>query len=89
MLVLSRKKSERILIGDDIEIMVVRFTDTNVRIGISAPKSMRIMRSELVADGLKPHEAVATQTDTANDSPIATDGISISKAPITKPASAE
>lgn len=47
MLVLSRKTSERILIGDDIAITVVRIGPSSVRIGIEAPKSMNIVREEL------------------------------------------
>lgn len=47
MLVLSRKTSERILIGDDIAITVVRIGPNSVRIGIEAPKTMNIVREEL------------------------------------------
>ena len=47
MLVLSRKTSERILIGDDIAITIVRIGPNSVRIGIEAPKSMNIVREEL------------------------------------------
>jgi carbon storage regulator len=47
MLVLSRKTSERILIGDEIAITVVRIGPNSVRIGIEAPKTMNIVREEL------------------------------------------
>ncbi|HIK91282.1 MAG TPA: carbon storage regulator [Planctomycetes bacterium] len=47
MLVLSRKSGERILIGDDVAITVVRIGPNSVRIGIEAPKSMNIVREEL------------------------------------------
>jgi carbon storage regulator len=47
MLVLSRKTSERILIGDDIAITIVRIGPNSVRIGIEAPKTMNIVREEL------------------------------------------
>jgi carbon storage regulator len=47
MLVLSRKTSERILIGDNIAIMVVRIGAESVRIGIEAPKTLNIVREEL------------------------------------------
>jgi carbon storage regulator len=50
MLVLSRKLSERILIGDDIAVTVVRITPHTVRIAIDAPKSVLIVREELVSD---------------------------------------
>lgn len=54
MLVLSRKTSERILIGDDIAITIVRIGPNSVRIGIEAPKSMNIVREELCNFGSKP-----------------------------------
>ena len=47
MLVLSRKPSERILIGDEIKITVVRIGPNLVKIGIDAPKHMNIVREEL------------------------------------------
>lgn len=47
MLVLSRKTSERILIGDDVAITIVRIGPNSVRIGIEAPKNMNIVREEL------------------------------------------
>ena len=48
MLVLGRKTNERILIGSDIEIVVTRIKDNEVRLGIIAPKSTPIRRTELV-----------------------------------------
>jgi carbon storage regulator len=56
MLVLSRKTSERILIGDEIAITIVRIDPNSVRIGIDAPKTMSIVRGELskeLVDALK------------------------------------
>lgn len=47
MLVLSRKEGERILIGDQIAITVVRINATTVRIGIDAPTRMVVVREEL------------------------------------------
>ena len=48
MLVLSRKIGERILIGDNVVVVVVRMTGGTVKLGIEAPKSMGIVREELV-----------------------------------------
>ncbi len=48
MLVLSRKPGERILIGDDIVITVVRIGPNTVRFGVDAPKHLNIVREELV-----------------------------------------
>ena len=47
MLVLSRKIGERILIGDNIAVTVVRITGNGVRIGIEAPLDMAVVRQEL------------------------------------------
>ena len=47
MLILSRKKGESIKIGDDIEIFVAEIKGDKVRLGISAPESMKICRPEL------------------------------------------
>ena len=47
MLVLSRKPGERILIGEDVAITIVRIGPNNVRLGIEAPREMNIVREEL------------------------------------------
>ena len=47
MLVLSRKPHERILIGDDIAVTVIRIGPGNVRLGIEAPRDVHIVREEL------------------------------------------
>lgn len=47
MLILTRKKNETIHIGDEITITVVRVSGSKVRIGISAPREMPVLRVEL------------------------------------------
>ena len=47
MLVLSRKVGERIWIGDEIAITVVRLSSGGVRIGIEAPEELAVVREEL------------------------------------------
>lgn len=47
MLVISRKKGESLLIGDNIEITVVKVDDGSVKLSISAPKNITILRKEL------------------------------------------
>lgn len=47
MLVVTRKPNESISIADNIEITVLEITKDRVRIGINAPKDVRIVRSEL------------------------------------------
>ena len=48
MLVLSRRQGERILVGEDITVTLVRIDKHSVRLGIEAPKHMAILREELV-----------------------------------------
>jgi len=48
MLVLARKKDEAILIGDEIEIIVTEISEDKVKIGIKAPKHMKVFRKELL-----------------------------------------
>jgi carbon storage regulator len=47
MLVLSRKVGQRVLIGDDIAITIVRVSGGGVRLGIEAPTSLTVVREEL------------------------------------------
>ncbi|MGN0026342.1 MAG: carbon storage regulator, partial [Clostridium sp.] len=46
MLVITRKKGESILIGDDIEITISKVEDGSVKLAINAPKEMTILRKE-------------------------------------------
>ena len=48
MLVLSRKTNETIKISDNIEIRILEIKGDTVRIGIEAPKSIDILRGELI-----------------------------------------
>ena len=47
MLVLTRKAQEEILIGDSIRISIVRIKGNTVRLGIEAPRDVRVVRAEL------------------------------------------
>ena len=47
MLVLSRKNGERIRIGDDITLTIVRISQGSVRVAIDAPRDVLIVREEL------------------------------------------
>ncbi|MHB1033340.1 MAG: carbon storage regulator [Pirellulales bacterium] len=55
MLVLSRKESERIKLGDSIIVTVVRVDRDRVRLGIEAPSDIVVLRAEL-----EPREEVKT-----------------------------
>jgi carbon storage regulator CsrA len=47
MLVLSRKVGERIVIGDDVTLVVSRVSGNRVSIGIEAPDHVKVIRGEL------------------------------------------
>ncbi|MGG4144864.1 carbon storage regulator CsrA [Paenibacillus algorifonticola] len=47
MLVLSRKKGQSLFIGDDIEISILEVNNDTIKIGITAPKEISILRKEL------------------------------------------
>ncbi len=63
MLVVTRKKDERLIIGNEIEIQVLRIGRDNVRIGIKAPPHISIYRHEI-------HEAIKNQNVSAVESQI-------------------
>ncbi|WP_369381016.1 carbon storage regulator CsrA [Lysinibacillus fusiformis] len=47
MLVLSRKKDESIMIGDQIEIKILAVDGDQIKLGIVAPKTVKVHRSEV------------------------------------------
>jgi carbon storage regulator len=49
MLVLSRKESQRIRLGDSIVITIVKISGDKVRVGIEAPADVLVLRDELQA----------------------------------------
>ncbi|XZE56311.1 carbon storage regulator [Planctomycetaceae bacterium SH139] len=77
MLVLTRKTNEQVSLGDDITITILRINNGSIRIGIDAPRHVRILRSEIdphpvregkpqaadqaVAEGTAELQATATQ----------------------------
>ena len=50
MLIITRKKGESLMIGDDIEITISKIEDGRVKIGIQAPKEVTILRKELLEE---------------------------------------
>ena len=52
MLVLSRKKDEKIVIGENITLMVIEIRGDRVRLGIDAPRDVAVHREE-VYDAIK------------------------------------
>lgn len=65
MLVLTRKVGEGIIIGDDIKVTIVELKGGGVRIGIDAPREMKVHRQE-VFDKIKQENREATQWDIAD-----------------------
>jgi carbon storage regulator CsrA len=62
MLVLTRKTEQKIQIGNDITITILRVKGQAVRVGIEAPKNMRVLRAEL-----PPRETFADEMLTENE----------------------
>jgi carbon storage regulator len=48
MLILTRRPGESIQVGEDIEISVLEIRGNQIRIGISAPADVLVLRSELI-----------------------------------------
>jgi carbon storage regulator len=67
MLVLSRKKGETIVIGDNIEISIIDIQGDNIRIGINAPRDVSIMRKELYDEIKAENLKAATSVDHLQD----------------------
>ena len=57
MLVLTRKSNQSIMIGDDIEISVLAIMGEKVRIGIEAPRSVPVFRTEVYVEIQEDREA--------------------------------
>jgi carbon storage regulator len=67
MLVLSRKVGERILIGDQIAVTIVRINGHAVRVGIEAPPEYAVVRQELADKMNEAKDAQAAVSDAAQD----------------------
>ncbi|HEY3497022.1 MAG TPA: carbon storage regulator [Polyangiaceae bacterium] len=63
MLILARRKGQRIRIGGDIEVVVTELSRGEVRLGIVAPKDVLVLREEV-------RKAVAEENRKAAESPV-------------------
>lgn len=62
MLVLTRKKNQKIMIGDDIELTIVDIKNEQIKLGVSAPRHVKVFRKE-VYDAIQEENKAATQAD--------------------------
>ena len=67
MLALTRKTGQSIIINDDIEITVVDIKGDQVRLGIEAPKSMKIFRKEIIDEVLVENKRAAAATTSSTN----------------------
>lgn len=70
MLVLSRKKDERIIIGDQITIMVIEIRGDKVRLGIDAPKEVTVHREEVYQAIRREQESRLSTSGGTDDEPL-------------------
>ena len=63
MLILSRKLNESIMIGDRVEISVVDIKGDQVKLGIKAPRDIKVFRQE-VYQAIQMENRAAAQADT-------------------------
>lgn len=61
MLVLSRKVGESVRVADNIELYIIAIDGQRVRVGIKAPKEVRIVRSELAEEIAKTNQSSAVE----------------------------
>ncbi len=73
MLVLSRQKDESIIIGDDVEIVIVDVRGDKVRLGITAPKDIPVHRRE-VYDAIQREKKEKADKGEGGDSAKAKEG---------------
>lgn len=59
MLVLSRKKEQSIIIGDNIEITILEIQGDQVRLGINAPRNVSVHRKEIYLEIIEENKKAA------------------------------
>ncbi|MBU4337120.1 MAG: carbon storage regulator CsrA [Actinobacteria bacterium] len=69
MLVLSRRVGERLLIGDDVVITVIEVRSDGVRLGIEAPREIRVHRAE-VLEAVRRSNVEAVGADEATEAAL-------------------
>ena len=70
MLVISRRKGQRVSIGDDIELVVTEVHRSSVKLGIRAPRGLTVLRGE-VRDSIEEANRAAASSDIDEASTLA------------------
>ena len=79
MLILTRKSGQGFTIGKDIEITITEVSGDKVRVGINAPRDVKILRSELT-ETMEQNVMAATRTDSGSLRALA-QGLNLGKVP--------
>ena len=66
MLVLTRKLQEQIVIGNDIKVTILRVKGNTVRLGIEAPRQVRVVRAELPPEATSADSAEAPRAKSSS-----------------------
>ena len=61
MLILSRKVNEKIMIGEDVSVSVIEIRGDQVRLGVDAPKTVKVFRQE-VFDAIRAENRAAAES---------------------------
>jgi carbon storage regulator len=77
VLVLTRREGESFTVGDDVEIEILDIKPGVIRIGIKAPRSVRVMRSELIAAVAASNQEAAVDADA-----VATTDLTVAPSPV-------
>ena len=63
MLVLTRRKGEAIILGDNVEVRILGISRHQVKVGIEAPRSVAVYRKEIYAQVRQANQAAASSSD--------------------------
>ena len=73
MLILSRKINEKIMIGDEISVSIIEVRGDQVRIGVDAPRNVKVFRQEV-------YDAIIAENKAASESVLVIPSMDIGKA---------
>src|SRR5690349_20842698 len=88
MLVLTRKTQQQIQFGSDIVITILQVKGQSVRVGIEAPRGVRVVRGEIASKPRRVETPLATEAAVAGSQTPVGDGVATSRA-ANHPASAD